>query len=176
MVLRHVIWFLRIAGEMVSETMLRRTIDSLLSEESTKLFLSHDDEEKKEECPPQYCAFIDLSKSPACYALGIEVEDDCAESKSEEEMTTYGRKLCDHFDRKLQENDYSYRKCRSEHRISSPTLYLLKEDVLTTGIRNMKLRRGSGGAQKSNQIKSKLIISDEVVIDFLKENTLVKVE
>ncbi|CAF1488043.1 unnamed protein product, partial [Didymodactylos carnosus] len=157
------IWELigRFATEHVTEMELCDVIDSILSEYKDEFTSS-----------PQYSVFIDNNSSH--YVLAIEVDSD-----KEDKLKQIGKEICSKFDQKLQESNEEYKKCRSKKKISSPILLWLKNNTLTTGVREYLLNnKGGSKIQKSNQIKSTVVITNRSknIIKFLKENKVLKIE
>lgn len=158
--------YLSISTEHVTEIELRETINRILSEYK-KDFTSSS---------PQYSVFIDKTS----YVLSIEVDDDRKDNQNH--LKQIGEEILSKFDEKLKESNDEYRINREKKKISSPKLFWLKYNTLTTGTRNYRLDPAKMGAEKSkaqlsNQLKSQLIMKkkNQEIINFVKDNILFKI-
>lgn len=160
--------YLSISSEHLTELHLREILESILPAYEKEFTSSS----------PQYSVFIDKSS----YVLSMEVDDDKQEDK--DRLKQIGKELCLKLDEKLKEFNKDYKQCRDKHKISPPILLWLKYNTLTTGIRDLRCdpkRMGVEGtkSQVSNQLKSKMIMkkkTDKKLIDFIKENVVLKVD
>lgn len=125
---------------------------------------------------PQYSVSIEKTS----YVLFVEVDDEKQDNK--DRLKQIGHEICQNFDEKLQESNEEYKKCREKRKISSPILFWLKYNTLTTGIRNYRLdpnKMGNTGSkiQMTNQLKSQMILKkkDQKTIQFVKDNVVLKV-
>lgn len=113
---------------------------------------------------PQYSVFIE-NKS---YALAIELE----QSNNKDQI---GKDILTKFDEQLQQSNENYKLARRNKQITFPILFWLKNNTLTTGIRNFRttITTDRNKAPVANQLKSQLILNkkrNKNVIDFVKEN------